>query len=185
MPARAKSTRMPTTLPLLIRSSITGGFNATMSAGAPLSTVAITLAAKTALTSSGRDLECSCQIPHPRDHPHAAHDRDLGRGRGALAQHSQHGESGRRQYVHPSRHDILPIFLSHAVCALLCQGLAGSTKVLRSRGAASGEIMNLIIARAASGSLEPVIRATLEGQGTFRKPGRGPTYSVPGAPTMM
>jgi hypothetical protein len=52
---------------------------------------------------------------------------------------------------------------------------AGSTWVLRSSGAASGEVMNLIIARAASGSFELATRATLDGHGTFREPGSGPT----------
>src|ERR1700732_428479 len=65
------------------------------------------------------------------------------------------------------------------------QSFAGSTWVLRSSGAASGDVMNLIIARAASGSFELATRATLDGHGTFRTPGSGPTYSVPGAPTMM
>ena len=55
------------------------------------------------------------------------------------------------------------------------QGLAGSTRVLRSSGAASGEIMNLIIARAASGAFEAVNTATLDGHGLFRNPGSGPT----------
>ena len=55
------------------------------------------------------------------------------------------------------------------------QGLAGSTWVLRSSGAASGEIMNLIIARAASCSFEAANTATLDGHGLFRKPGSGPT----------
>src|SRR5215831_6740315 len=43
MPARAKSTRRPTTLPLLIRSSITGGLPVTTSAGALALTFSITL----------------------------------------------------------------------------------------------------------------------------------------------
>src|SRR5262252_2742523 len=65
------------------------------------------------------------------------------------------------------------------------QGFAGSTWVLRSSGAASGEIMNWIMAREASGSLDTLSNATLDGQGSLRNPGSGPTYSVPGAPTMM
>src|SRR6516165_8846005 len=65
------------------------------------------------------------------------------------------------------------------------QGFAGSTWVLRSSGAASGEIMNWIMAREASGSLDTFSNATLDGQGSWRKPGSGPTYSVLGAPTMM
>jgi hypothetical protein len=65
------------------------------------------------------------------------------------------------------------------------QSPAGSTWVLRSSGAAAGDVMNLIIARAASDSFEPAINATLDGQGLFRNPGSAPTYSVPGAPTMM
>ena len=55
-------------------------------------------------------------------------------------------------------------------------GLAGSTWVLRSSGAASGEIMNRIIARAASCFVERVNTATLDAHGLFRKPGSGPTY---------
>src|SRR5262245_6543653 len=65
------------------------------------------------------------------------------------------------------------------------QGLAGSTCVLRSSGAASGEAMNLIMARAASGCFDVVNNPTLEGHGLFREPGNGPTYTVPGTPTMM
>src|SRR5262245_66615574 len=65
------------------------------------------------------------------------------------------------------------------------QGLKGSTWVLRSSGAAFGEIINWIIARAASGSFDFVDRPTLDVHGLFRKPGNGPTYSVPGTPTMM
>src|SRR6516165_11515360 len=65
------------------------------------------------------------------------------------------------------------------------QGFAGSTWVLRSSGAASGEIMNWIMAREASGSLDTFSNATLDGQGSLREPGSGPTYSVLGAPTMM
>src|SRR5262245_37065935 len=67
----------------------------------------------------------------------------------------------------------------------LVHGLAGSTWVLRSKGAACGEIMNLIISRAASGSFDTVSNATLDGHGLLRDPGNGPTYCVPGTPTMM
>ena len=52
---------------------------------------------------------------------------------------------------------------------------AGSTRVLRSSGAASGEIMNLIMARAASGSFEIFINATLDGHGLSMGPGGMPT----------
>jgi hypothetical protein len=50
MPARAKSTRMPTTLPPAIRRSITGGLSATMSAAAPASTLASGFASNSAVT---------------------------------------------------------------------------------------------------------------------------------------
>src|SRR5262245_44009274 len=63
--------------------------------------------------------------------------------------------------------------------------LAGASCTLRKSGAAAGEIMNLIIACAASRSFETVSRPTLLGQGRFTYPGTGPTKSVPGAPTMM
>src|ERR1700693_1135889 len=169
MPARAKSTRMPTTLPLLMRSSITGGFNATMSAGPPASTLAITFAAKTALTLLPVALwnpaarSCSPEMtPMPPTTVISA----------ALAVPWPGTPSTARQaaaspFIHfvmtPSR-----LFcVSHAICEQLAQSLAGSTWVLCKSGAASGVIMNLIIARAASGSFEPAIRATLEGQGTF------------------
>lgn len=55
------------------------------------------------------------------------------------------------------------------------QGLIGSTWVRRNNGAASGETMNLIIARAASGSLEAVNKPTFDWQGLFKEPGNGPT----------
>ena len=45
---------------------------------------------------------------------------------------------------------------------------AGSTCVLRNRGAAAGDAMNLIIARAASACFEAVSNATLDGHGLFR-----------------
>ena len=51
---------------------------------------------------------------------------------------------------------------------------------MRTSGAASGEIMNVIIARAASGSLDTVVIARLDGHGLFRKPGTdvvGPRYA--------
>src|SRR5438093_7705478 len=54
-------------------------------------------------------------------------------------------------------------------------GWKGSTWVLRTSGADSGEIINWIIARAASGSFEFVDRPTLDVHGLFRKPGNGPT----------
>jgi hypothetical protein len=43
------------------------------------------------------------------------------------------------------------------------QCATGATLVLRTSGAASGEIKNMIIARAASGSLETLVIATLDG----------------------
>jgi hypothetical protein len=46
---------------------------------------------------------------------------------------------------------------------------------LRKSGAASGETMNRIMARAASGSLETFSSATLEGQGLLSEPGGAPT----------
>ena len=51
----------------------------------------------------------------------------------------------------------------------------GSTWVRRNNGAASGETMNLIIARAASDSFEAVNKPTFDWQGLFKKPGNGPT----------
>jgi hypothetical protein len=82
------------------------------------------------------------------------------------------GEAGRKK---PIQQDSLPTR----------QSLAGSSCTLRRSGAAAGEIMNLIIACAASRSFETVSRPTLFGQGMFTDPGTGPTKSVPGAPTMM
>jgi len=82
------------------------------------------------------------------------------------------GEAGRKK---PIQQDSLPTR----------QPLAGSSYTLRRSGAAAGEIMNLIIACAASRSFETVSRPTLFGQGMFTDPGTGPTKSVPGAPTMM
>ena len=55
------------------------------------------------------------------------------------------------------------------------QLLAGSSWTLRRSGAASGETINLIIARAASCSFDTGSSATLFGQGLFRNPGTGPT----------
>src|SRR5215813_9539055 len=60
------------------------------------------------------------------------------------------------------------------------QPLAGSSCTLRRSGAAVGEVINLIIACAASRSFETVSRPTLLGQGRFTYPGTGPTKSVPG-----
>jgi hypothetical protein len=48
------------------------------------------------------------------------------------------------------------------------QRATGSTQFLRTSSAASGEIINMIIARAASGSLETVVIATLDGHPTRR-----------------
>src|SRR5262245_60779120 len=62
------------------------------------------------------------------------------------------------------------------------QPLAGSSCTLRRSCAAAGEVINLIIACAASRSFETVSRPTLFGQGMFTYPGTGPTKSVPGAP---
>ena len=52
-------------------------------------------------------------------------------------------------------------------------------------GAASGEIMNLIIARAASGSFELVATPTSDWHRLFTAAGSGPTKSTPGTPDMM
>ena len=45
--------------------------------------------------------------------------------------------------------------------------------------------MNRIISRAASCCFDAEITPTLDPHGLFIEPGRGPTYSVPGTPTMM
>src|ERR1700722_6185020 len=57
---------------------------------------------------SGRALESGREIAHPGNDAHAAQHRDLGRLRGLLAPHCQHGEAGRPQHVRQPRHDALP-----------------------------------------------------------------------------
>src|SRR6516164_5635492 len=109
IPARAKSTRSPTTLPCLMRSSITSGVWVTTSAGALeliFCIIALQLEADDDFVAA-RAFEGGREVAHRGHHAHIRQDDDLGGSARSLHQHSQHCQQTCGGRIQASRHRLL------------------------------------------------------------------------------